>query len=81
MSLPEVSVVRNRIESCKDLEIRMYLKSIYLFGARACELTGKRCSHSHTDIIYGPKGTDVHLSYTEPPDIPSKDLAKILITA
>jgi uncharacterized protein YkuJ len=58
----------------------MYLKAVYLLGTRAVELTGKRCS-GEKEQVYGPIGTDAWLSETEPPDIPSKDLAKILITA
>jgi len=80
MSLPEVQTIRERIESCKQEDIRMYLKATYLFGARAVELCGKRCS-GEKGLVYGPKGSDAWTSKTEPPDIPSKDLAKILITA
>jgi len=79
-SLPEVTEIRQRIESCADPEIKMYLKATFLFGARAVELCGKRCSGEKA-IVYGPKGTDAWTTKTEPPDIPSKDLAKILITA
>jgi len=79
-SLPEVDTVRQRIESCNDPEIKMYLKATFLFGARAVELCGKRCS-GEKDIVYGPRGSDAWTTKTEPPDIPSKDLAKILITA
>ncbi|MGD2090757.1 MAG: hypothetical protein PVH61_31585 [Candidatus Aminicenantes bacterium] len=80
MSLPEVKVIRERIESCKQEDIRMYLKAVYLFGARAVELAGKRCS-GEKQIVYGPKGSDAWLAETEPPDIPSKQLAEILIMA
>jgi hypothetical protein len=79
-SLPEVDEVRQRIESCADPEIKMYLKATFLFGARAVELCGKRCS-GEKGLVYGPKGNDAWTTKTEPPDIPSKDLAKILITA
>lgn len=80
MSLPEVQTIRERIESCKQEDVRMYLKATYLFGSRAVELAGKRCS-GEKDVVYGPKGTDTWTDFTEPPDIPSRDLAKILITA
>lgn len=79
-SLPEVAEIRQRIESCEQEDIRMYLKATYLFGARAVELCGRRCS-GEKELVYGPKGTDCWTTKTEPPDIPSKDLAKILITA
>jgi hypothetical protein len=80
MSLPEVRVIRERIESCKHYDIRMYLKAVYLFGARAVELTGKRCS-GEKNLIYGPKGTDSWQVAIDPPDIPSQDLAMILLNA
>jgi hypothetical protein len=63
----------------------MFLKSEYLFGSRAIEIAGELCS---CDRLYGklkapigPTGNDVWLAETEPPDIPQKDLAEILISA
>lgn len=85
MSLPEVRLTRERIESCKVKKYQMFLKAEYLFGARAIEVAGKLCS---CDILrgklsepYGPKGNDCWLAETEPPDIPSKDMVKIIIIA
>lgn len=85
MSLPEVRLTRQRIESCQRKDIQMFLKAEYLFGARAIEVAGKLCS---CDILrgkltepYGPKGTDCGFVYTDPPDIPSNDMARIIITA
>jgi hypothetical protein len=85
MSLPEVNEVRHRIESCKRKDIQMFLKAEYLFGARAIEIAGKL---TPSDNIFGnlknpigPTCHDVLLAETQPPDIPQKDLATILITA
>ncbi|MCW4015099.1 MAG: hypothetical protein NWF06_01895, partial [Candidatus Bathyarchaeota archaeon] len=79
-SLPEVDEVRQRIESCNDVEIRMFLKCAYLFGARAVELCGRRCS-GEKDLVYGPKGTDCWTDKTEAPDIPAKETLRIIIKA
>lgn len=85
MSLPEINEVRKRIETCKDPQIQMFLKAIYLFGARGIEIAGKlTASDFETDPthqIYGPKGNDCWLSHTEPPDIPQREVATLLITA
>jgi hypothetical protein len=85
MSLPQIEEVRRRIESCKDYPIQMILKAIYLTGGRGIELAGKlTASDLETNPnhqIYGPKGTDAWLAETEPPDIPQKEVAKLLITA
>jgi hypothetical protein len=56
--------VRHRIESVKNIEIRMFLKAAYLLGAQGYELTGLLDSptgtlHRKPNIVYGPKGSDV----------------------
>lgn len=85
MSLPEVRLTRERIESCKVKKYQMFLKAEYLFGARAIEVAGKLCS---CDILrgklkepYGPKGINCWLSETEPPDMKQKAVAMILLKA
>jgi len=85
MSLPAINEVRQRIETCQNPAYRMYLKATYLFATRGIELAGKLTA-SDLQIkkdheIYGPRGTDVWLDETEPPDIPQKEVAKLLITA
>jgi hypothetical protein len=80
MSLPEVHQVRERIESCNHQHYKMYLKALYLCGAaRAVELTAKRCSGEKQNLVYGPKGSDVWLSETDPPDLNNTQFLKILL--
>ena len=80
MSLPEVHEVRRRIESCNNTPYRMYLKALYLCGAaRAVELAAKRCSGENQYLVYGPKGSDVWLSETDPPDLNNTQFLKILL--
>ena len=72
MSLPEVRLTRQRIESCKVKKYQMFLKAEYLFGARAIEVAGELCScdrlYTGKTEPYGPRGTDVWLSEIDPPD-------------
>jgi hypothetical protein len=55
---------RSFIEQVEDLDIRMFLKAVYLLGASPDEMTGRLSADSSIyrrthEIIYGPKGTDV----------------------
>jgi len=80
MSLPEVREVRTRIESVKNKTYRTYLMSLYLCGAaRSVELNAKRCSGEKENLIYGPKGSDVWLTETEPPDLTNTQFLKVLL--
>ena len=80
MSLPEVKEVRSRIEACNYKPYRMYLMSLYLCGAaRSVEMAGKRCSGEKQDLIYGPKGEDVFLSETPPPNPTWLDVLEMLL--
>jgi hypothetical protein len=80
MSLPEVREVRSRIESVKHKPYQIYLKSLYLCGAaRAVEMAAKRCSGEKENLIYGPRGSDVWLSETDPPDLTNTQFLKILL--
>jgi hypothetical protein len=83
MSLPQVFEVMRRIESCKSLPNRLYMKSEFEFCARGIEVAGELTSTDkvrHT-IPYGPTGKDVFLTEIEPPDIPSNQMLKIILTA
>lgn len=82
-TLPAVTEVRHRIEKCKDKDIQLYLKTVYLCCARGIEIAGELTSTDrkrHTEP-YGPMGTDVHIAETEAPDIPTNQLAELLIAA
>jgi hypothetical protein len=55
---------RSCIEAIKDLEMRMFLKAVYLLCAAGDEMAGKISSASVPsrkmyNVVYGPKGTDV----------------------
>jgi hypothetical protein len=55
---------RSSIEQVKDLDMRMFLKAVYILGASPAEMEGKLTSGTSSyrkthGIIYGPKGTDV----------------------
>jgi hypothetical protein len=79
-SLPPVQVIRSCIESCKEEKYRMFLKAVYLLGAaRAAEICGAPCGSVRTRFVYGPKGTDVSLDYTDPPDMRNTEFAQILM--
>jgi hypothetical protein len=81
MSLPEVQEVRRRIEACHYKPYRMYLMSLYLCGAaRSVEMAGKRCSGERQDMIYGPKGSDVFLTETPPPDPTWLEVLEMLLS-
>lgn len=80
MSLPEVHEVRKRIESCSYKPYQMYLKALYLCGAaRSVEMAGLRCSGENQSLIYGPKGSDVYLTETDPPDLTNMQFLRIII--
>ena len=83
MSLPQIEEARRRIETCTDYPTQMMLKSIYLFGARGIELAGKLTASDFATNpehqIYGPKGVDAWLDYTEPPDPSTLQVIKTLL--
>ncbi len=76
-SLPDVKEVRRRIEQTRNLDVQFYLKALYLFGALPAELSGTRCS-GEKQVPYGPKGTDVELLSTQPPDPSLESVRRIL---
>jgi len=59
MSLPNVDVVRSRIEQAKPQEIEMCLKAAYLFCARISELVARKCPSDVTTTARAIKGSDV----------------------
>jgi hypothetical protein len=67
MKIISYKEARRCIENIENLEIQMFLKTLYLLAARGCEIAGKiddnasayRLTHK---IIYGPKGIDVSLT-------------------
>lgn len=80
MSLPEVREVRTRIERVTHKPYRIYLKALYLCGAaRSVEMNAKRCSGEKENLIYGPKGSDVWLSETDPPDLNNTQFLRVLL--
>ena len=64
MTLPDFRLVRKRIDSEENLEIRMFLKALYLLGARVSEITGK-VYESEGDTPYGPIGKDACDDYVQ----------------
>lgn len=83
MSLPQIELVRRRIETCEEIKVQKFIKGTYLFGARGIELAGKlTASDFETDPehqIYGPKGTDAWLDYADPPDPSTLQVIKTLL--
>jgi hypothetical protein len=83
MSLPQIEEVRRRIENCKDKQIQMYLKALYLFAARGIEVAGKLTASDFVTNpehqVYGPKGCDAWLDYTEPPDPSTLQVIRTLL--
>jgi hypothetical protein len=83
MSLPQIEEVRRRIETCKDNQIKMYLKGCYLFAARGIELAGKLTASDFVTNpehqVYGPKGRDAWLDFTDPPDPTWLQVIEILL--
>lgn len=61
MSLPEVEIVRKRIEKTQNLTIRNTFKLAYLTAARIGEIVGNGCPNDTTKPI-GPNGKDVRLA-------------------
>jgi hypothetical protein len=83
MSLPEVFEVMRRIEKCKVEQNRLYMMAEFEFCARGIEVAGELTSTDkvrHT-IPYGPTGKDVFVTEIDPPDIPSNQMLKIILTA
>lgn len=83
MSLPDTYEVMRRIDRCKQLPNKMYMRGEFLFCARGIELAGKLTSADfkrHTKP-YGPTGKDVFLTKIDPPDIPANKMLKIILTA
>ncbi|MFZ7138317.1 MAG: hypothetical protein ACOWW1_07860 [archaeon] len=68
LTLPEVEVVRQRIETAKTKEAKFCLMAAYLFCARASEIVGTTNSydlnHNQT-LARGPTGNDVKLETFE----------------
>lgn len=60
MSLPEVDVVRDRIESIPDKSFRMTCVAAYLFAGRICEVVGKAYPY---EKFYGIHGNDARLDF------------------
>lgn len=59
MSLPQVDVIRQRIESVRRDQIRYCLVCGYLFAARISELVSK-ASPSDNTVARGPRGKDCY---------------------
>lgn len=82
-SMPNIYEVMRRIDSCKSLPNKMYMRAEYLFCARGIELAGQLTSTDrkrHTEA-YGPRGKDVFVTEVNSPNIPTNDLAKLILTA
>lgn len=82
-SLPEVIEVMRRIDRCKSIPNKMYMRAEYLFCARGIEIAGELTSTDrkrHTEP-YGPIGKDVFTTEIDPPDIPANQMLKIILTA
>jgi len=58
-TLPEIDLIRSRIESVKQKNIQMCLKTIYLYAGRISEVVGVNAPSS--DPARGPTGKDVRL--------------------
>ena len=59
MSLPNVEVVRERIETIRRRDIRNCFMATYLFAGRISEVVGKATMRD-TTTARGPRGTDVN---------------------
>lgn len=80
-SLPPIHEVMRRIDRCKSLPNKMYMRAEYLFCARGIELAGQLTSTDrkrHTES-YGPIGKDVFLTEITPPPIPVDRMIDIMI--
>ena len=83
MSLPDVYDVMRRIDRCKSLPNKMYMRAEFLFCARGIEVAGQLTSTDrkrHTEA-YGPIGKDVFVTEIDPPDIPANQMLQIILTA
>jgi len=65
MSLPDVDVLRRRIERISDKEMRLCLMACYLWAARIKEVVGKILpgDRSGLPIARGPVGSDARLDH------------------
>lgn len=82
-SLPEVYEVMRRIDRCKSLPNKMYMRAEFEFCSRGIEVAGQLTSTDrkrHTEP-YGPIGKDVFTTEIDPPDIPANQMLKIILTA
>jgi len=57
MSLPDVDIIRERIQQVPDKDMRMCLTCLYLYAGRISEVIGEAYSTDDT-IARGPRGTD-----------------------
>lgn len=85
MSLPEVYEVMRRIDRCKQLPNKMYMRAEFEFCARGIEVAGELTStdriHGNLTEPYGPIGKDVFVTEIDPPDIPANQMLRIILTA
>ena len=59
MSLPSPDLVRNRIESVRQDEIRFCLMTCYLYAGRISEVVGIKYDSDNKTEARGPRGSDV----------------------
>lgn len=83
MSLPEVYEVMQRIDKCKSVPNKMYMRAEFEFCARGIELAGQLTSadKQRHSIPYGPIGKDVFVTEIEAPPVPTNQLLNIILTA
>jgi hypothetical protein len=83
MSLPEVYEVMQRIDNCKSLPNKMYMRAEFEFCARGIELAGQLTSadKKRHSIPYGPTGKNVTVTEIDPPPIPPNQMLNIILTA
>jgi hypothetical protein len=78
LPLAKFTDVRELLEKVKDFEMRIFLKSVYLFAVDPSELTAKlnATDKPRRTFVYGPKGTDAAQDMVElHPDF---DLSQVL---
>ena len=78
LPLAKFTDVRELLEKVQNLEMRIFLKSVYIFAVDPSELTGRLNSTDkpRRTFVYGPKGTDATEDMVElHPDF---DLSQVL---
>lgn len=60
MSLPDVDIIRDRIEHVPNIAVRMCLMTCYLYAGRVSEVVGRSSPRDQT-LARGPTGQDVKL--------------------